>query len=68
MLSCYYLDALNKTEAVLLVKTFVALDYHCSHHQHHQVPYDDPDSMFEAARTAELRGAITVPQNFSHRS
>jgi len=48
VLSCYYLDALNKTEAVLLV------------------PYDDHESMLEGTRTAEIRGAITVPQNFSH--
>ena len=70
VLSCYYLDALNKTEAVLLVTIFSNRGHH--HHHHHpnlnsQVAFDDPESMFEATITAELRGAIIVPQNFSHR-
>ena len=64
VLSCYYLDALNKTEAVLLVT--INLGHHHPN-LNPQVAFDDPESMFEATITAELRGAIIVPQNFSHR-
>ena len=64
VLSCYYLDALNKTEAVLLVT--INLGHHHPN-LNSQVAFDDPESMFEATITAELRGAIIVPQNFSHR-